>query len=305
MAAARKERETDGEQVKIDSTHVHSQEGNEHDQAKEASDYDSENSDSGDEFDYLLDEVIESTSDEHDLQAARRAELESMARHFEVLRYHGYGVHRQIHPQRVFSYVGYRNTDRDRYVPPGAVLHLYDAFSRLSVSLDLCLDDIARRYPGTKFVRALGITSILFAEDCDDSHKWKNADLPMLLAVKGGKIVAISSGLRDFCHSRQDEEVEPRVVEKWLGYAGVLIDDPPPMEAVCRIRPEEEMLLENMRLLQGLGDIHDDEENQNLYDCGVDGCNKSFYHEHVGVKNDAQDGILVSESQVVSSADQP
>ena len=37
------------------------------------------------------------------------------------------------------------------------------------------------------------------------------------------------------------------------------------------------------------------------YDCGVAGCNKGFFHEHVGVKTEAQDGLLVSESQVASS----
>ncbi|KAL3803146.1 hypothetical protein HJC23_003421 [Cyclotella cryptica] len=303
LAAARKEREIDGKQLTDDSQHVGDHEVHEQENAKSASKNESDNSDSDDEFDYLLDEEIETTSHEHDLQATRRAELENIARHYEVLRYHGFGVHRQMHPQRVFSYVGYCNTDKDRYVPAGAVLHLYDAFSPRSVSLDLCLEDMARRYPGTKFVRALGITSILFAEDCDDSHKWKNGDLPMLLALKGGKVVAFSSGLCDFSYSGQEEQVEPRVVEQWLDYAGVLIDNPPPMEAVCRIRPEEEMLLENMRQLQGLDHIHDEAEHQTRYDCGVDGCNKTFYHEHIGVKNDAQDGILVSESQVVSSVD--
>ena len=66
-----------------------------------ATNRESDDSDSDDEFDYLLDEEIE-TAPENGLQAQRRAELEYMARQYEVLRYHGYGVHRQMHPQRVF-----------------------------------------------------------------------------------------------------------------------------------------------------------------------------------------------------------
>jgi hypothetical protein len=262
-----------------------------------------EESDSDDEFDYLLDEETDTPSD-HGLQAQRRAELEQMARQYEVLRYHGYGVHRQMHPQRVFSSVGYGNFDRDRYVPTGAVVHLYDAFSPISVSLDMCLEDMSSRYSGTKFVRGLGVSSIVFVEDCSDSNKWKKGNLPMLLAVKSGRVVAFSSGLRDFYNAGQDG-VESRMVEQWLDYAGVLIDTPPPIDTVCRIRPEEEILLENMRQLGGVSRKNDDGEGKDRYDCGVDGCTKTFFHEHIGVKNEAQEGVLVSESQIAWTPEPP
>ena len=78
------------------------------------------------------------------------------------------------------------------------------------------------------------------------------------------------------------------------------------------------MLLQNMRKLNGLGsggggfggmlgqmkgaeDL--EEEKQERYDCGIASCNKCFYHEHVGIKNEAQDGLLVSESQVAATSD--
>ena len=268
-----------------------------------ATNRESDDSDSDDEFDYLLDEEIE-TAPENGLQAQRRAELENMARQYEVLRYHGYGVHRQMHPQRVVRSVGYGSVEKDGYVPPGAVIHLYDPFSSLSVSLDLCLEDMAGKYPGTKFVRGIGVSSIVFAKDCNDNSKWREGNFPMLLALKHGQVVAFSSLLRDFSSSGQNE-VEPRMVEQWLEYAGVLIDSPPPIEAVCRIRPEEDMLMENMQRLNGLGRSSelDDIDKQERYDCGVDGCIKTFFHEHVGVKNEAQDGVLVSESQIVSSTE--
>ena len=296
LAAAREERRNSSALLKDDLQKV------EHSKVQNTGKNESD-TDSDDEFDYLLDEEIETTSAEHYYEAQRRAELESMARNHEVLRYHGYGVHRQMHPQRIFPSVGYRNADKDRYIPPGAVVHLYDAHSPLSVSLDLCLESIASKYPGTKFVRGLGITSILYAEECEDG-RWKNGDLPMLLALRDGKVAAFSSGLRDFTTGQ--DAVEPRAVEQWLDHANVLIDALPPVDAVCRIRPEEDMLMENMRQLRGLGRQAEEIDNadaQNRYDCGVDGCNKSFFHEHVGVKNDAQDGMLVSESQVLASAE--
>ena len=192
-------------------------------------------------------------------------------------------------------------------------MHLYVAYSPLSVSLDLCLEDMASRYPGTKFLRGLGVTSLLFAEGDGGDQKWKKGDLPMVVSLKEGRVVAFSSGLRDFYNAGGDqhnERVEPRAVEQWLEHAGVLFDTPPQMDAVCRIRPEEEMLLENLMKLNMQGGlinaeaptrsrVEDMEEQR--YDCGVNGCNKSFFHEHVGVRNEAQDGLLVSESQVASS----
>eukprot|EP00580_Thalassiosira_gravida_P003138 CAMPEP_0201615706 /NCGR_PEP_ID=MMETSP0492-20130828/31972_1 /ASSEMBLY_ACC=CAM_ASM_000837 /TAXON_ID=420259 /ORGANISM="Thalassiosira gravida, Strain GMp14c1" /LENGTH=353 /DNA_ID=CAMNT_0048083459 /DNA_START=120 /DNA_END=1181 /DNA_ORIENTATION=- len=292
-------------------------------------------SDSDSEFDYLLDEDIPTSngggggdapsSDYYDdLQSTRRTELENLARHAEVARHHGYGVHRQMHPQRVFPSVGYgADQVRDRACPRGAVVHLYDGTSALSVSLDLCLEEMARRYLGTKFVRGLGITSMLFAEGSDGNDEWKRkGDLPMMLAVREGRVVAWSSGLRDFYNrgSGDDNGVESKAVEQWLDHAGVLLTNPPPLEELCRIRPEEEMLLENMRKLNGLpgggggrgsfggmmkfmkGERKEEEDlEEDRYECGVAGCCKSFFHEHVGVKNDAQDGLLVAESQVTAS----
>ncbi len=280
-------------------------------------------SDSDDEFNYLLECDIPATDnygdadgdrthgDYDDLQAQRRADLQNMAYHNEVAQYHGYGVHRQMHPGRIFAAAGYgsENNDRDKICPPGSVVHLYDAHSSLSVSLDICLDNMAMRYGGTKFVRGLGITSILYADGGDND--WKRADLPMLLAIKSGRIVAWSSGLRDFYRDRSQTEVEDALVEQWLDRAGVLHTHPPPLDALCKIRPEEDMLLANMRYLNGSGrggmprqnnseEVVDVEDER--FDCGLVGCNKSFYHEHVGVKNDAQAGVLVKESQVVTSS---
>ena len=284
--------------------------------------------DSDDEFDYLLDEDLPSTSshDVDDLQSQRRIELQNQAYHYQVAKYHGYGVHRQISPQRVFTAAGYgANHKRDVVCPKGSVIHLYDPYSPLSVSLDICLEDMSRRYPGTKFVRGIGIASVHHAEG-GSNDDWKRDDLPMLLAIRNADVVAWSSGLRDF-YRDGNEEIESRVVEQFLENAGVLETELPSMDTLCRIRPEEEVLLENMRRLNGLGrgqydggilggmrgenmgrkydeETFEEEEHQQQqqerYECGVAGCCKSFFHEHVGLKTEAQDGLLVSESDVVS-----
>lgn len=270
-----------------------------------ASDSDS----SDDEFDYLLDEDLPGAHSEYD--NSRRAELESLAKRVEVANYHGYGVHRQLHPKRALSAVGYGfDQKRETFRPRGAALHLFDAYSPLSASLDLCLEDLASKHPGTKFVRSIGVSTLTYAEGSDSPADWRRGDLPVLLALREGRVVAWSSGLRDFECGRS--EVDTRAVELWLESAGVLLTDVPPLDLLCRIRPEEEMLLESIRherskgrgfggMMSQLGlekemDIEEDE----YYDCGVKGCCKQFYHEHVGIQNDMQDGVLVPESEVAT-----
>ena len=301
------------------------------------SDDDDNSSDSDDEFDYLLDEVASpagdaasSLGDYAHLQSLRRAELEQQAEHLEVARQHGYGVHRQMHAQRCFAAVGCGVApSQDRFLPRCACLHLYDAHSPLSVSLDLCLEDMAARYPGTKFARGLGTACLLFANDGgsgieSDRAEWKkkgNGCLPMILALREGRVVSHSSGLRDLQYAG---EVEPRAVEQWLDRAGVLLTTPPPRDLLCKIPPEVEMLVQSMRKMSGPGSRsndgggfggmmnlmkgasgqkqgQEDIEEEDRYDCGVSGCSKSFYHEHVGVANEVHGGLLVSESQVESS----
>ncbi|KAL7550205.1 hypothetical protein ACHAWF_013437 [Thalassiosira exigua] len=265
-------------------------------------DSDDDDDDSDDEFDYLLDEPLPGDPD-----ALRRAELEGEARRIEVARGHGYGVHRQVHPRRAFAAAGYgAKRVRDALCPRGAALHLYDASSPRSASLDLCLEDAAGRHPGTKFVRSVGATARLFAEGDEGGARWKDADLPALLALRDGEVVACSPGLRDFCGG--DGRVEPDAVERWLEGAGVLIREAPPAEDLCRIRPEEEALLDNLRRLNRMGireggkdEDFDGEREGKRYDCGVAGCHKAFYHEHVGVKTEVQDGLLVREEEVATS----
>ena len=133
LAEARRERTASG------TANARSDEPSEpDDESKDPGESASDSDSSDDEFDYLLDEDLPGAQSEYD--NARRAELESFAKMVEVANYHGYGVHRQLHPKRALSAVGYGfDQKRDAVRPRGAVLHLFDAYSPLSVSLDLCL----------------------------------------------------------------------------------------------------------------------------------------------------------------------
>jgi hypothetical protein len=35
------------------------------------------------------------------------------------------------------------------------------------------------------------------------------------------------------------------------------------------------------------------------YDCGLEGCNKTFKHEHVGIQTSEQDGLVVKEDTIL------
>jgi hypothetical protein len=248
--------------------------------------------DSDDEFDYLLDEDLPI---DNDLEERRRAELEMIFLTMEVALCHGYGAHRQMHPDRVLKAAGL-GVVRD---PPAAVvLHLYDPDSRKSASLDLVLETLALEYKGTKFLRSGGRSTLLMNSQMtakELSHLDPNDEnqLPVLLAIRHGEVVATSRRLEGFLDR---ENIVPHAVRHWLDNAHVLVTSPPPFDTLCRIRPEEDALLDNMRI----GSTRPTEKSER-YDCGVLDCSKPFFHEHVGVSTKAQDGLLISEETVIGN----
>ena len=85
---------------------------------------------------------------------------------------------------------------------------------------------------------------------------WTRADLPILLALRDGEIIAWSSGLRDFrCAGGGEDSIESDAVERWFDRAGSLILDLPNPDELCGIRPEEDAILMNMRQMNGLGRV--------------------------------------------------
>ena len=267
---------------------------------------DSNHSDSDDEFDYLLDEDFEQDESIKELEEKRRSEMEYQMLMRQVAGFHGYGVHRQLHPNRVLRIAGLgRNAAQSRKAsipaPPRAVvLHLVDPDSEASASLDYFLEkELAKEYPGTMFLRSAGRMVLMmdssvakrsFPSNVLDADK----DMPALLAIRDGVVVNSCPrllGLGD------GGEIEPHAVRQWLDRSRVLLTETP-MEELCFIRPEQEVHMDFMQsqMQQQAKPLIEEEE---YYNCGVEGCCKTFKHEHVGVQTSEQSGLVVQEETIL------
>jgi len=246
-----------------------------------------EDSDSDDEFDYLLDEDLPVDSD---LEERRRAELEYAMLEQEIALHHGYGAHRQMHPNRVLRGAGLGGA---RAPPSTVVLHLFDPDSTVSASLDLYLEKLAATYKGTKFMRAGGRSTLLMDTNYAAAslpNLKADTDMPALIAIRNGDVIAVCPRL----HGLADEDrIIDHEVRDWLDHANVLVERPPPLDQLCRIRPEEDALLDHMRA--------SNLPPEPRYNCGVPTCNKPFPHEHVGIQNQQQDGLVLPEDTVVDN----
>lgn len=281
---------------------------------------DDSDSDDDSEFDYLLDEDLPLPSDhgmgmgmgmgdDHNsggavgvpvpllsYQQERLEELQLAALIHENAIQHGFGTHRQLHPQRVLHAAGLGmggiRGNRAAAIPPAAVIHLYQD-TTMCAYLDLCLEDLTKTYKGTKFLRAEGrdTLSMNAAALVKESLPKLSMDsgIPALIAVRDGVVVAVCPNLSALGDER-DGTIEPRAVEHWLDNARVLLTEVPlEFEDFCRVRPEEDALLENM--LREKAKL--EEMQEMMYHCGVKGCCKTFRHEHVGVKTDEQSGLVL------------
>ena len=261
---------------------------------------DDDDDDDDDEFDYLLDEAIPGQESEAvtTWEETRRMEMEAMILCREVEEYHGYGKHRQFHPRRVVSVVGLvRNGRVAAPPPPMVVLHLYESESYASAWLDLYLEDFAEQARGTLFVRSHG-RGTLVQEDSGPLQSLLQArsDMPALVLVKEGSVVTVVPNLRGLLVD-SPEENEPHIdraaLEAWLFQTGALDrTTPPDYETVCRMRPEEEALMDSLRVPAST-------PQESFYDCGLPGCQKTFAHEHVGIATEKQDGLVVSAETVL------
>lgn len=275
---------------------------------KTNNDDDASNSDSDDEFDYLLDEDIgEDNSMLKQAEERRRAELEYAALTQQIVTQHGYGVHRQMHPSRILRAAGLGEKKKNETgVAPAVVIHLVDSDSVASASLDLLLEELAGtnnpsgRYfglaRGTKFMRSGGRSTLLMDADLAAKVLPKlqpDRDLPALVAVRDGIVINACPRLSGLTTDPMEDEIDTEAVHQWLDRSGVLLPQPPRFDEVCRIRPEEEALMD---YLETKAPAAPQEER---YDCGNPLCVKSFPHEHVGLQNEQQTGLVVSEQEVL------
>jgi hypothetical protein len=84
---------------------------------------------------------------------------------------------------------------------------------------------------------------------------------------------------------------------EWLDRAGVLLSQVPLLEELCLIRPEEEALMDSLYDVPKKSAAMSQQPAR--YDCGREGCKKSFPHEHIGEKTAQQDGLVVPESTIL------
>lgn len=264
-----------------------------------------DDSDSDDEFDYLLDEDLPGDDNAGGLKALeeqRRAELEfeMLKRHVALL--HGYGTHRQLHPGRALKAAGLAQNPA-RPPPPAVVLHLVDPDSVTSASLDYYLEtELAPKFSGTVFMRSGGRTCLLMNQGLaqkafGNQLLQADRDIPALVAIRDGIAVNIAPQLKGLC-SEDGGPIEPSAVEMWLEQSGVLLSQPPMFDNLCYIRPEEDALMDYLAT-QKPPEVAEEER----YDCGMEGCNKTFRHEHVGIKTSEQDGLVVKAETILGEED--
>ena len=270
---------------------------------------DSQDGDSDDEFDYLLDEDFGDDENVRELEKNRRAELEYQMMMRQIAGYHGYGVHRQVHPKRVLRIAGLgrdaaKNRDSSLPPPPQAVvLHLYDPESVASASLDYFLEDeLAKDYPGTIFLRSVGrsvlaMDSSLAQKSFPPQILDQDKDMPALLAIRDGIVINACPRLLGLAMNSGDGEIEPHAVRQWLDHSRVLLTETP-IEDVCLIRPEEEVHM-NFTASQQQKTQQVPPSEEDFYNCGVKGCQKHFRHEHVGIQTSEQSGLVVKEDTIL------
>jgi hypothetical protein len=79
------------------------------------------------------------------------------------------------------------------------------------------------------------------------------------------------------------------------------------MDELCFIRPEEEALIDSGYMPAPQSSSRGRKiaaaaiEEEERYDCGVEGCCKSFKHEHVGIQTTEQSGLVVSEETILNT----
>lgn len=270
-------------------------------------DNDSANSDSDDEFDYLLDEDFCDDESLRLLEEQRRAELEYQMLMRQIAGYHGYGAHRQVHPNRVLRIAGLgRSADKkssDRPPPRAVVLHLVDPHSLASASLDYFIEnELAKECPGTMFMRSGGrsvllLDSALAQKSFPSSILDPDKNIPALVAIREGVVINACPRLFGLAADGGEGEIEPHAVRQWLDRSGVLLTETP-IEDVCLIRPEEEAHMNFMQSQQQKPKQAPPAEEE-YYNCGVKGCCKIFKHEHVGVQTSEQSGHVVQEDTIL------
>ncbi|CAN0223958.1 unnamed protein product [Pylaiella littoralis] len=214
---------------------------------------DDDDDDDDDDLDYLLDDP--------EITHMAQARVEAMhadAARLQSLRALGFGVHSEV-PESEVEVASSR-----RFRGAGVVLHLYNPDSTLGAWLDLLLECKAGSYMGTRFMRCR------LNPESGVASRMRIQRVPALACYKGGVRVAYTEQLSQFGDS---DGVEPGAVDRWLAASGTLEFDPPDINT----------LREGNGVLGARGgrdESEEDEAAEARFDCGLDGCHKTFRHDH-------------------------
>jgi len=183
------------------------------------------------------------------------------------------------------------------------VLHLVDPHSLASASLDYFIEtELAKECPGTMFMRSGGrwvllLDSALAQKSFPSSILDPDKNIPALVAIREGLVINACPRLLGLAADGGEGEIEPHAVRQWLDRSGVLLTETP-IEDVCLIRPEEEAHMNFIQSQQQQPKQAPPAEEE-YYNCGVEGCCKTFKHEHVGVQTSEQSGHVVQEDTIL------
>jgi hypothetical protein len=220
-------------------------------QGREADDSSGENSDA--ELEAMLD-GMDSDPELERIESERRAEMERAKEHLHVARLCGFGVHRLVQNE----------LEAISIVSEGSrvVCHVCDPNSTLSAHVDFFLETEAIHYPGTQFIRV---------------HPAMNGPLMQLLHISQlGNTAAFTDGslvqcLRNLGNFGSEEQFSPGSLRTFLDRTHVLV----------KAMPQRAILDARASYFTSQPEAAGDDE-EDFFDCGVDGCMKKFPHEHVG-----------------------
>jgi len=250
---------------------------------------DSDSDDSDSDFDDLLD----------DLPASFTSQLEEQQTTLALLHAHGFGNPLSLSPTSLPSAIS--PLVAGEHVP--TVIHLYDPTLTDSAHLDLHLECLASEHPGTRFFRVDG--TALFNNPYPQIQKLRelfrltsSADVPALIALRGGIVENVSQKLEAFGTIDRTPSLSPNfpssptlsldAVSSWLNSSNVLaatatID-------VARLCAASVAVRESLAKAQEKA--LEDADLEERFDCGMNGCCKTFVHQHIGAEGDGQTAML-------------
>ena len=219
-------------------------------------------SDDEEELDLMMDGFDDAAADPElqRIQARQAEDLAEAQGRLSIAQRHGFGVHRRLaHDPRSAAAVL-----RDA---PRLICHFTDDTAMLCARIDLHLERTAPRYPGTRFVWIPARDPS--AEALAPGFGLRPAAWG-LVAMRDGAVVASAEARDQF--SRTDM-LDSDALDEWLSLSGALWSDLPSLEYLAAASRGM-----SMDPAEGLG--LPEEEEEDYYDCGRDGCKKAFFHEH-------------------------